>query len=315
MTTDNRRPVLRMESHRCSFGPKATYHVRVKLSFVGSNSTSFVVFRAYLVGYMHVTAEQPATTIVRHPGESIVHIIRICTWRGTCVRHHKLSCLAQHRAPILCYAVPGQGCLFPGPLPTIPVRRGPVFSLHVPPVELFVYPPHCLSQGPLVLHADNKEIAAYNVMYNAGSCPCFPIGDCQYIYGLDSETHVRSSHSRTLREKEKETSWEGMSLFAALVRRHEASGPVVSSGPAQVRLYLLKPDRHSVKSPCAPQNSAGVGFCSSHWRHLYGSGPGRMPFLMAQVRERDQSHIMKTVMLVERPVSEQEELPLMRNRH
>ncbi|KAL2276332.1 hypothetical protein FJTKL_00937 [Diaporthe vaccinii] len=85
------------------------------------------------------------------------------------------------------------------------------------------------------------------------SCPWPPIGDSQYIYGLDSETHVRSSHSRTLREKEKETSWEGMSLFAALVRRHEASGPVVSSGPAQVRLYLLKPDRHSVKVLVRPK--------------------------------------------------------------
>lgn len=44
---------------------------------------------------------------------------------------------------------------------TIPVRRVPVFSLHVPPVELSVYPPLCLSQGPFVLHADDKEIAAY----------------------------------------------------------------------------------------------------------------------------------------------------------
>lgn len=119
------------------------------------------------------------------------------------------------------------------------------------------------------------------MMYNAGSCPWPPIGDSQYIYGLDSETHVRSSHSRTLREKEKETSWEGMSLFAALVRRHEASGPVVSSGPAQVRLYLLNPDRHSVKvlvRPKIPQALASAprtgAICKAVAKaHAFPDGP------------------------------------------
>lgn len=87
--------------------------------------------------------------------------------------------------------------------------------------------------------------------------------------------------SSQLRGKEKETSWEGMSLFAAPGRRHEAPGSVVSSGPAQVRLYLLKPDRHSVKvlvRPKSPQALAsaprsGVICMAVAQAHTFPNGP------------------------------------------
>lgn len=55
-----------------------------------------------------------------------------------------------------------------------------------------------------------------------------------------------------------------------------APSSVVSSGPARVRLYLLKPDRHFVKVLVRPKSLWALGFHSSHWRHFCGikSGAG-----------------------------------------
>lgn len=123
-------------------------------------------------------------------------------------------------------------------------------------------------------------------MYNARSCLCPflppPLSreDSQYIWMVGRVCDPQIP-GHAYRKKEKEMSWEGMSLFAASARRHEAPSSVVSLGPAQVRLYLLKPDRPSVNILVRPK-------ARRHWLsplalaqslHASGSGAGR-PFLM-----------------------------------
>lgn len=111
-------------------------------------------------------------------------------------------------------------------------------------------------------------------------------------------------------------SWEGMSLFAASARRHEAPSSVVSLGPAQVRLYLLKPDRLSVNILVRPQSPQALAFTpragaifACQWLRR------RQAFPDAHVRVQYHPNIIKTAMLVEGPVSEQEELPVLNSRH
>lgn len=116
-------------------------------------------------------------------------------------------------------------------------------------------------------------------------------------------------------KKGKEKSLEGMSLFAACARRHEAPSSVVSSGPAQVRLYLLKPDRLSVNVLVRHKSPQALAFQSSHWRNFCMPVAQAQAFPDVQASVQYHPDIMKTAMLVEGPVSEQEELPVLKSRH
>lgn len=69
----------------------------------------------YLVGYMHLTTEQPVTTMDVRILLDCIHSSNYVHPEATWVRNHKVPCVGQYRAPILCYAVPGRGRLFPGP--------------------------------------------------------------------------------------------------------------------------------------------------------------------------------------------------------
>lgn len=101
---------------------------------------------------------------------------------------------------------------------------------------------------------------------------------------MDGGTRMRSSDSWTcVQKKEKEKSWEGMSLFAASARRHEAPSSVVSSGPAQVRLYLLKPDRLSVNVLVRPKSPQALASTPRAGAILVCQWLRRRPFLMPKL--------------------------------
>lgn len=159
VTTDTDVQCATRGKPQVSFRPKMA-HVHLDLAFVGLKATSASLLTPiWLDTCMSLlNSQQPPWMCASYWIVYTVQIMYIPRHLGSKPQGALSGPISGLNTSLCCT---GPGTPLPWSLLAIPVRRAPVFSLHVPPVELFVNRPQCLSHGPFVLHADDKEIAAY----------------------------------------------------------------------------------------------------------------------------------------------------------
>lgn len=178
---------------------------------------------------MHVTAEQPETTINRSLKSSYTlseYVHREAPGFDT------TGCPAWPNIGLPSFAinaVPGQGCLLPGPFPPFLCAVAPSFHYMFLPWNFLctrhiVYPKDPWYSTPTI----RKLLRTCDVQLSVAPS----------IYGLDSGTRMRSSHFPYMREKEKETR-HGKECLSLLPLSGAMRRPVLLSARARPKSVCI----------------------------------------------------------------------------